>query len=112
MLPKQRRLSKELVKKIIKEGKGVYNHNLSLKYLIAPHQKSAFSFVVPAKIEKLASRRNKLKRMARAGVLKILPRIKENRLAVVFFRGKSRKMKFSEIEEAMVKLFREADLLI
>ena len=111
MLPKQRRLSKELVKMVIKQGKSVYNHNLFLKYLIRPQQTSAFSFVVPAKIQKSAVQRNKLKRMARASVLKILPRLKENRLAVIFFKEKNQRAKFSEIEAAIRELFQKAGLL-
>ncbi len=108
MLSRNRRIKKELVRKILKEGKVVRGTNLSLKYLFIPSKLSAFAFVVPAKVVKGAVSRNKIKRRSRAIIFKNLARIKKGYLALIFFNKISRKIKFSELEKEITELLRKA----
>jgi len=104
MLSKKRRLSRELIRKTLREGKGAHGQNVSLKYLAAPLKSSAFAFIVSAKKIKSAVFRNKVKRRGRAIIFKILPRLKEGYAVLFFFKEKSHKTKFSELETEMKKL--------
>ena len=111
MLSRKRRLNKELIKKIIKQGKAVRGRDISLKYLIIPGRPSAFSFIISAKNVKKAVDRNKLKRRGRAIVFRLLPRLKENFSGLVFFNKSSWGMSFSGLEREMTDLFERADFL-
>jgi len=110
MLSKERRLSKELIKKTLRGGKNVYGQNMSLKYFAAPSKLSTFAFIISAKKIRSAVFRNKLKRRGRAIVFKILPRLKEGHSILFFFKEKSYKMKFPELETEIKKLLQREGL--
>ncbi len=110
MLSEERRLSKELIKKTLRGGKSAHGQNVSLKYFAAPPKLSAFAFIISAKKIKSAVFRNKLKRRGRAIIFKILPRLKEGHSILFFFKEKSYKMKFSELETEIKKLLQREGL--
>lgn len=111
MLPKKNRLSRRVIREVIKKGKAVRSGNISLKYLIFSPQKPLFSFVVSLKNVKNAASRNKLKRRGRAVVFELLPSIKEGCRAVIFFGKESEKLRFPALKEEITKLFRKAGIL-
>lgn len=111
MLPKKNRLSRRVIREVIKKGKTVRSGNISLKYLIFSPQKPLFSFVVSLKTVKNAASRNKLKRRGRAVVFGLLPSIKEGYRAVIFFGKESEKLRFPALKEEITKLFRKAGIL-
>lgn len=111
MPPKNRRLKKESIIKILQQGRYCRGQNISLKYIIDPKQPASFAFIVPAKITKSAVSRNKLKRRGRAIVFKFLPRIKEGCLALIFFEKGSTTMKFPELEKEIAKLLQKTGFL-
>ena len=108
MLKKNRRLTKESIGKILKQGRILRGHNISLKYIADSNQPASFSFIIPAKIAKSAVLRNRLKRRGRAIVFQLLRRIKEGYSALIFFEKGSPKMKFSELENEITALLRKA----
>ncbi len=111
MLPRKRRLNREFIKKIIKQGKAVRGRGISLKYLIVPGRPSAFSFVVSGKSVKKAVDRNKLKRRGRAIVFKLFPRLKEGASGLIFFNKSSQNMNFPGLGKEIADLFKRADFL-
>jgi ribonuclease P protein component len=111
MLPKKRHLNKESIRKVLKNGKIVRGHGLSLKYSIVPGQLVAFAFIVSSKTAKSAVSRNKLKKRGRAVVFSFLPKVKKGCLALIFFEKGSIKMKFSEIKQEIIRLFQKENLI-
>ena len=112
MLPRKRRLKKEFIEKVLKQGRFIAGRNISLKYFCIPGQASAFGFVVSSKIAKSAVVRNKLKRRGRAIVSKFIPFIGEGNLALVFFNEGGMKLKFKDLESEMAGLFKRAGILL
>lgn len=110
-LPKKRRLNRDLMQKALKQGKIVRGRSMSLKYLAVPGCFSAFALIVSRKAAGKAVGRNKLKRRGRAIISKILPGIKEGNLILIFFEQGSAEMKFHEMEQEFLYLFRGAGLL-
>ena len=108
MLQKNRRLKKELIAKILRQGRNFRGQNISLKYIADSGQSASFAFIVPSRIAKSAVSRNKLKRRCRAIVFKFLPRINEGYSALIFLEKGSPEMKFSELEMEITKLLQKA----
>lgn len=110
-LSKNRRLSRCLIEKTLKQGKTVRGRNLSLKYSVDSGKPAGFAFIVSSKTAKKAVFRNKLKRRGRAAVSSLLPEIKDGCSALVFFEKGSAEMKFSEIRQEITRLFQRAGLI-
>lgn len=111
MLPRKRRLNREFIKKVIKQGKAVRGRGISLKYLVVSGRPSAFSFIVSGKNVKKAVDRNKLKRRGRAIVFKLFPRLKEGVSGLIFFNQDSQNMNFSSLEKEITALFQKTNFL-
>ncbi len=111
MLPQKRRVKKEQVNKILKEGRVFGGRAISLKTLFIPGQLSAFAAVISSKTAKKAAERNQLKRRCKAIIFKALPFVEEGFLTLVFLNKESLKMKFSALEEELKKLFLRAEIM-
>ncbi len=111
MIQKNRRLKKESIARILRQGRNFRGQSISLRYIVDSGQFSSFAFIIPAKIAKKAVSRNKIRRMGRAIVFHLLPRMKEGYLALIFFEKGSAKMKFSELEQEIIKLLQKAGFL-
>lgn len=107
-----RRLNRELIKKVLKQGKFVRGRSISLKYSASSLGPTAFGFIISPKTGKKAVFRNKIRRRGRAVVLKLLPEVKGSRSVLIFFGRGSAEMGFPEMEKEISRLFREAGLLI
>jgi len=65
MLPKRNRLEKKRILVILKKGKSLFSKKLKIKYLQTQLSFSRFAFLIPLKISKKATRRNRFKRQLR-----------------------------------------------
>lgn len=111
MFKKNKRLKKESIIKILRQGRNCRGRNVSLKYITDSGQHSFFAFIVSTKVAKSAVSRNKLKRRGRAIISKLLPRVQEGCLALIFFEKGSPGIKFSELEMEIIKLLQKARFL-
>lgn len=111
MLPRQNRLKKKELEGVFKEGKGFKEDFIFLKITKNNLKVSRFGFVVSQKVSKKATLRNKIKRRLRAGVQTRLAKIKKGwDMVLVAVPGLETKNVW-EIEEAINKLFKKANVL-
>ena len=111
MFQKNKNAKRELIAKILRQGHSLRGQNISLKYIIDSEYSSSFVFIVSAKIIKSAVSRNKIKRRGRVIISKLLPRVKKDYSALIFFEKGSLEMKFSELEIEITKLLQKAGVL-
>lgn len=112
MLNYERRISQSLFTQILKEGRSFYTPHLSLK--ICPRkdqQKSAFSFVISAKVVKTAVERNFLKRRGRYTIKKHLNNLKEGYLYAFFFKKEMLKLPYPLFEQEFLTVLKKANLI-
>lgn len=112
MLPKENRLKKEReFKEVFREGSGVKDGFLFLKFKKNKLDKTKFGFIVSRKVSKKAVVRNKVKRRLREMVRKRLPRIVPGIEGVLMTRPGIEEKNFAEVEESLDRLFRKAKIL-
>ena len=113
MLPKQRRISKDLFEEIFKKGYSFYTDLLGLKTLKRPESgtKSAFSVVVSSKVASKAVTRNYLKRRTRYVLEKNLDRIKEGFFCIINLKQDVSGLEFLEFEAKILDILNRANLL-
>lgn len=111
MLPRNNRLKKRKdFQKIMKEGKGLREDFLFLKFLRQNLKVVRVGFIVSAKVVKKATQRNEIKRKLREGVRGKLAKLR-NGYDLIFIAQKGiEKKKFSEIEEKIIKLLKRAKI--
>lgn len=111
MLKKQNRINKKLFKVVFEEGKPFSSGHIFLKTKKTGGDNALFSFVAPLKVSKRAVVRNKLKRRGRYVAKKHLDLLKKGNATLVFFKKDSEKMKFADLEEEILKIFKKAKLI-
>ena len=112
MLSQERRISQSLFAQILKDGRSFHTPNLSLRVSQRKDQgKSAFSFVVPAKIAKTATQRNFLKRRGRHVIKKHQLVIKEGYFCAFFFKKEIIGLSFPVFEQEILSVLKKANLL-
>lgn len=113
MLPKERRIEKRLFPKLMKEGANFFYPYFSIKVtpLGSPTLPSKFSFVVSSKVISGAVGRNLLKRRARAIIRKHLNSVKLGYAIVFFFKKPVNTLKFSQLEEEVIKSLTKSKLI-
>ena len=110
MLPKTRRVTKDFIGKIIKNGRSFHSNHLTLKFLTSPSN-ALFGFVVPLKVGRNAVGRNLLKRRGRHIIKKHLSQIKTNQAYVMMFKLGSLDISFKDLELEILSLFKKAQSL-
>lgn len=111
MLSKKHRIDKKLFGEILKKGKNYNSDLISLKIAPCAGSNPLFGFVVSKKTAKKAVARNKLKRRGRHIAKKHLASFKKGAANIIFFKKGSETLKFSDLEEKMLELFKKARLL-
>ncbi len=111
MLARKHRINKSLFKEILAKGKNYNSDLISLKTAPCAGSNPLFGFVVSKKTAKKAVTRNKLKRRGRYIVKKYLSSFKKGAANIIFFKKGSETLKFSELEEKMLELFKKAKIL-
>lgn len=110
MLPKNQRITKELVEKTIRQGKSFQTEYLTLKTLFT-QESNSFGFVVSKKVSKKAVERNLLKRRGRYIIRKYLANFKKGILAVFIFKQNTINLSFKDLEKEFYLLFQKSNIL-
>mgnify|MGYP005839157797 CR=1 FL=1 len=105
MLPKKNRLNKKEVESVFRKGKKITGNFLILK-LKKEEKKtfSSFSVIVPVRISKKSTERNKIKRKIREVLRKKLPKIKIGFSGIFIALPNVVDKNFKEIEDEINKL--------
>ncbi len=96
MPPKKNRVSSSLFKKLLQNAKRFSTHSLSFIYEKGDCEYK-FSVVVPKKVQKKASRRNKIKRIVRETIRKELMEQNINNIHFIVF--VKQKVDFDKLED-------------
>lgn len=105
MLPRKNRLNKKEVENVFKKGKKFVGKFLILK--IEKKEKraySSFSAIVPIKVSKKSTDRNKIKRKIRESLREKLPQIKPGFQGIFISMPEILDKKFKEIDEEIKNL--------
>ncbi len=115
MFSKKERVNRTIFPFILKEGVTFSSRNLSLRYIELKEapvgQKNQYSFVVSAKVSKLATTRNLLKRRARYIIRKNSLRIRNPVACVFFFKLGAISLSFIALEEEIIALMSRAKIV-
>lgn len=115
MLKKENRLQKEKdFNRIYKGSKPVYSKNLVLRVASISDisQAPRFGFIISNKLNKLATKRNALKRQLREIVQKEIPRLKTGFNAVIMVKQDFEKpYQQDDIKKQVIELLQKAGLL-
>ena len=110
MLPKKRRITKELIEKTIYQGRSFQTEYLTLKILTS-NSSNLFGFVVSKKVSKKSVDRNLLKRRGRYIIRKYLSSLNQGILCVFIFKQNSTKLSFENLEKEFYLLFQKSNIL-
>ncbi len=111
MLSKTNRLKKQKdIERVFKQGKGIREDFLFLKFVKSDLKTSRVAFVVSLKVSKKAVLRNKIKRRLRELVKRKLSEIKKGYDIVLTAVPGLETKDFLEIEKSVNKLFKKAKL--
>jgi ribonuclease P protein component len=105
MLPRKHRINRKLFEEVAKKGKSFSCPYFSVKIAPATENQSRFTFVVSSKISKKAVVRNKIKRRTRNIVAKLIPKIKKQINAIIFFKKGVETLTFAELQKQINDIF-------
>lgn len=111
MLPKIHRLNKKEVETIFRNGQGVKEDFLILKILKNKFTGTKFSVIVPLKVSKKATLRNKIKRRISELLRVKIKNIKAGTCGIVLAAPGIEKKDFLEIEAILNRLLERAKIL-
>lgn len=92
-------------------GNRVSNNFFKLIFIQSKVQVSRFAFVVPIRVDKRASARNRVKRLLRESIHHVLPRIAGAFDAVLIVQKKPNGMSQLQVKEMMQDMLRRAKLI-
>lgn len=102
MLPKKKRVTKEVFSSIMKDGKTTYSPLFSLRFLV--NKDSGFACVVPKAVFKKAHDRNSLRRKGYNALREMpLPPI----LGIFFFKKEAKDVTASQIRQQIELVFQK-----
>jgi ribonuclease P protein component len=111
VLPKIHQLKKKEVERVFKRGQGFKEDFLFLKFIKNDLKISRFSVIVPSKVSKKATLRNKIKRRI-AEILRIkIKKIKKGIDGIILAIPGLEAKDFWEIEESLSRLLERAKIL-
>lgn len=112
MLPKQHRFSlRKEFNRIKKEGRLFRGEFFSLLAAGGQLSEPRFAFIVSKKVNKLAVKRNKVRRILAEAVQIFLPKIKLSVDAVFLVKKTIIDKSFGQIKKEVERIFKQADLL-
>lgn len=104
MLPKKNRATKQEIESLFKKGFVLSSPAFFLKYLKNPKKKGKkVSFIVPKKLEKLANKRNQLKRLGYKLVLPYISKLPYGFEGVFTFKQKT--IEENNLQNELEKIF-------
>jgi ribonuclease P protein component len=86
MLPQSLRIPSPMILPLLRRGKKVKEEAIDLVFERTPTKK-AFAVIVPTKVDKRATRRNRMKRLIRESVAILLPAMTTDITGVMVVRG-------------------------
>ncbi|HUC88873.1 MAG TPA: ribonuclease P protein component [Candidatus Paceibacterota bacterium] len=102
MLPKNKRVTKELFQKIIKTGGSLSGLFFIFRYINSNAPR--YAFVVPKSVAKKAVDRNKLRRI---GYRAMFPYLSKNISGIFFYKKSGKQASFQEIKSDIENLFKK-----
>jgi len=111
MLPRNRRINKEIIENVLKTGKSKQSSYFSVKYMASGTEKSRFTFVVSSGVAKKAVDRNFLKRRCRYVIGKNLGKIKDGFILMFFAKKGAESLTFKEIETEILSLLNNVGVI-
>jgi ribonuclease P protein component len=103
MLPKNKRVTKELFQKIMRTGRSLSSPLFVLRYIDS--DMSQYAFVAPKNVAKKAVDRNKLRRI---GYSAIFPYLSNNMSGIFFYKKAGKQASFQEIKNDVENLLKQA----
>lgn len=110
MLPRSKRLNKDLFLKVIKSGRMINTPLFSL-YLSKTEKEKRFSVSVPKKVSKLAVDRNKIRRRVYSIIKKLEKEIITGVLGVIVVKNGTQKLSFIDLSIEISKVFVKSGIL-
>jgi ribonuclease P protein component len=115
MFSQKERVNKTAFPIVLREGRTANSDHLSLKYIEEKEakkgEKNRYSFVVSAKVSRLAVDRNLLKRRGRYIIRKHSNKIKTPISCVFFFKSGADKLNFDELEKEFLIILARARII-
>lgn len=112
MLPRQHRLSRDRdIHGIWKRGRSVSHEHLQLRVAPSHKKESRFTVIVPLKLSKRSTVRNRVKRQLRSIVSKLLPMIAQPVDGLLFVHAGYTTRSFADLESLVRALFIRAGLI-
>lgn len=108
MLPASHRLPSSDIGQVMRSGKRVSNNFLELFFVQSHTQISRFAFVVPIRVDRRATARNRVKRLLREAVQTLLPNIRGGIDAVIFAKSKLLVAEEQKIAQSVDELLHRA----
>jgi len=106
MLSRKNRATHKDIQSLKTGGKRIHSENLSFLYKkLEEENEVKISCSVSKKVEKLAVKRNKLKRQCREAIRLELPSIKTPILGVVSFKKNKNKVSYEDLREEIREMF-------
>ncbi len=111
MLPKNKRVSKEVFYCVLKNSKTFHSNNITLRVLKSSHNITKFSFIVSRKVSSKAPKRNLLRRRGSSVVAKLDKKIKNGFICIFYIKKGAVIISYSKIEEEIVFLIKKANIM-
>ena len=111
MLPKRNKINKKLFNEVFKNGKTYHSNSLYAKISKLPTaQESKFAVVVPTKVSKKPTKRNKLKRQGYNIIKKHINEIKKGFVVIFFLKKGVPETDFVNYEKNIIDLLKKSKL--
>jgi len=110
MFPKLNRLPHEAFTRVFQTGKRLKDENFKIVFVPNNLKICHFAVQVGVKIDKRATQRNRMKRLIREAIRKLLPDIKNGFDIVIIAQKNFSEKKEQEIEAVLLDLFRKNNL--
>lgn len=107
MLPKSNRLPSSDIRTVMRRGKRIANAYMQCVFLPNRGNAPRFAFVVSTQVDKRATKRNRIKRLMREAVHRLLPQIRGSIDAILI----ARSTREAEIKNSVGELLHKAELL-
>lgn len=111
MLPRPYRIPSPQMTVVLRQGRRITDSGIALVYVHNHLKVSRFAAVVPAKISKLATRRNRMRRIVTESIRKNLRQIKTGYDCVFFVRHDISAMKQDDVAPLIGTILSDADIL-
>jgi len=112
MLPKKRRVEKELFPDVLNKARSFYGENMSLRVFLAePYKETRVSFVVSKKVSNKAVKRNFLKRKGYSAIKDMPISLNKGFVCVFFFKKSTLSISYTDLKKEISSLLKKSRVL-